>query len=304
MMENYSFEYPYALLLIILFVVLSLLFKHRRDSYYIPNIIKTLPTTKNSSSINTLLKYSMLLTLLLSLASPILTKQLPDESKHILDIVLSLDTSGSMSLNGFNELDYKQSRWSVVQDVASDFIEERLKDRIGLVIFGDTSAIASPLSYSSSSPLNSIQNISIGLIGRSTALIDSLATATSLLEHSLSSSKLIILLSDGDDTASKIPIEIVLKLLSKHHIKVYTISIGESNNNLLELISSQTQAKSFTATNKKDLSSVYKEISSLEATTHNLSTIKVIEYLYFYPLSLTLLLALTLAYRTRKSEKI
>jgi len=304
MMENYSFEYPYALLLIILFVVLSLLFKRRRDSYYIPNIIKTLPTTKKSSFINTLLKYSMLLTLLLSLASPILTKQLPDESKHTLDIVLSLDTSGSMSLNGFNELDYNQSRWSVVQDVASDLIEERLKDRIGLVIFGDTSAIASPLSYSSSSPLNSIQNISIGLIGRSTALIDSLATATSLLEHSLSSSKLIILLSDGDDTASKIPLEIVLKLLSKHHIKVYTISIGESNNNLLELISSQTQAKSFTATNKKDLSSVYKEISSLEATTHNLSTIKVIEYLYFYPLSLTLLLALTLAYRTRKSEKI
>jgi len=246
----------------------------------------------------------MLLTLLLSLASPILTKQLPDENKHTLDIVLSLDTSGSMSLNGFNELDYNQSRWSVVQDVASDFIEERSKDRIGLVIFGDTSAIASPLSYSSSSPLNSIQNISIGLIGRSTALIDSLATATSLLEHSLSSSKLIILLSDGDDTASKIPLEIVLKLLSKHHIKVYTISIGESNNNLLELISSQTQAKSFTATNKKDLSSVYKEISSLEATTHNLSAIKVIEYLYFYPLSLTLLLALTLAYRTRKSEKI
>jgi len=246
----------------------------------------------------------MLITLLLSLASPILTKQIPDKSLHTLDIVLSLDTSGSMSLNGFNELDYNQSRWSVVQDVASDFIQERSKDRIGLVVFGDTSAIASPLSYNNSAPLNSIQNISIGLVGRSTALIDSLATATSLLEHSLSSSKLIILLSDGDDTASKIPLEIVLKLLSKHHIKVYTISIGESNNNLLELISSKTQAKSFTANNKKDLTAVYKEISSLEATTHNLSTIEVVEYLYFYPLSLTLLFALILAYRTRKSEKL
>jgi len=96
----------------------------------------------------------------------------------------------------------------------------------------------------------------------------------------------------------------VLKLLSKHHIKVYTISIGESNNNLLELISSKTQAKSFTANNKKDLTAVYKEISSLEATTHNLSTIEVVEYLYFYPLSLTLLFALILAYRTRKSEKL
>lgn len=304
MMEKYSFEYPYALLLIVLFIGLSLFFKRKTNSYYIPNIITILPSTKKSTLLNTLLKYSMLITLLLSLASPILTKQVADKSLHTLDIVLSLDTSGSMSLNGFNELDYKQSRWSVVQDVASDFIKKRSKDRIGLVIFGDTSAIASPLSYNSSVPLNSIQNISIGLVGRSTALIDSLATATSLLEHSLSSSKLIILLSDGDDTASKIPLEIVLQLLSKHHIKVYTISIGESNNNLLELISSKTQAKSFTANNKKDLTAVYKEISSLEATTHNLSTIEVVEYLYFYPLSLTLLFALTLAYRTRKREKL
>jgi Ca-activated chloride channel family protein len=209
-----------------------------------------------------------------------------------------------MSLNGFNELDYNQSRWSVVQDVAADFIKKRTKDRIAMVIFGDTSAIASPLSYDNTSPLSTLQNISIGLVGRSTALIDSLATATSLLENSLSSSRIVILLSDGDDTASKIPLEIVLNLLQKFHIKVYTIAIGESNNNLLELISTKTKAKSFVANNKKDLSQVYKEISSLEVNTHKLSTITVIEYFYFYPLFLSLLFALLLAYKSRKSEKI
>ena len=170
---------------------------------------------------------------MISLASPTLIKQIPDDTQHSLDIILSLDTSGSMSLNGFNEFDYNQSRWSVVQDVASDFIKKRTKDRIAMVIFGDTSAIVSPLSYDNTSPLSTLQNISIGLVGRSTALIDSLATATSLLQYSLNSSKLIILLSDGDDTASKLPLEIVLTLLQKHHIKVYTIAIGESNNNLL-----------------------------------------------------------------------
>ncbi|SFV50397.1 BatA (Bacteroides aerotolerance operon) [hydrothermal vent metagenome] len=246
----------------------------------------------------------MLITLLTSLASPILIKQIPDNTQHTLDIVLSLDTSGSMSLNGFNELDYNQSRWSVVQEVASDFIKERSKDRIAMVVFGDTSAIASPLSYDNASPLSTLQNIRIGLVGRSTALIDSLATATSLLEHSISSSRLIILLSDGDDTASKIPLEIVLKLLQKFHIKVYTIAIGESNNNLLQLISTQTNAKSFTANNKKDLKEVYKEISSIEASTHKLSTIRVIEYLYFYPLGLSLFFALLLAYKSRNSETI
>jgi len=303
-MQEYSFEYPYVLLLIFIFIGISLVFKQKMASYYIPNIITNLAPTKTYSIPNTILKYSILCTLLISLASPILTKQMPDNTQHSLDIVLSLDTSGSMSLNGFNELDYNQSRWSVVQDVASDFIKERSKDRIGMVIFGDTSAVASPLSYDTASPLSSIQNISIGLVGRSTALIDSLATASSLLENSLSSSRLIILLSDGDDTASKIPLEIVLKILYKYHIKVYTIAIGESNNNLLELISTKTNAKSFTANNKKDLNEVYKEIGLLEKNTHKLSTIKVIKYLYFYPLCLSLLFALLLAYKSRKNEKI
>jgi Ca-activated chloride channel family protein len=303
-MQDYSFEYPYVLLVIFIFIGINLVFKQKVVSYYIPNIITKLTSTKNNSILNTLLKYSMLITLVTSLASPILTKQIPDNTQHTLDIVLSLDTSGSMSLNGFNELDYNQSRWSVVQDVAADFIKKRTKDRIAMVIFGDTSAIASPLSYDNTSPLSTLQNISIGLVGRSTALIDSLATATSLLENSLSSSRIVILLSDGDDTASKIPLEIVLNLLQKFHIKVYTIAIGESNNNLLELISTKTKAKSFVANNKKDLSQVYKEISSLEVNTHKLSTITVIEYFYFYPLFLSLLFALLLAYKSRKSEKI
>ncbi len=304
MMHSYSFEYPYILFLILIFIGIDLVFKQKFASYYIPNIITKLALTSKTTIPNTILKYSILLTLLISLASPTLIKQIPDDTQHSLDIVLSLDTSGSMSLNGFNEFDYNQSRWSVVQDVASDFIKKRTKDRIAMVIFGDTSAIVSPLSYDNTSPLSTLQNISIGLVGRSTALIDSLATATSLLQYSLSSSKLIILLSDGDDTASKLPLEIVLTLLQKHHIKVYTIAIGESNNNLLQLISNKTNAKSFIANNKKDLNEVYKEISSLEASTHKLSTIRVIEYLYFYPLFLSLFFTLLLAYKSRKSEKI
>jgi len=303
-MQGYSFEYPYVLVIIFIFIGLELLFKQKVASYYIPNVITQLASTKSSSLAKMALKYSIFCTFLLALASPILTKQLPDKTQHTLDIVLSLDTSGSMSLNGFNELDYKQSRWSVVQDVASDFIKERDKDRIGIVVFGDTSAVATPLSYDNSAPLSNIKNINIGVVGRSTALIDSLATATTLLKNSLSSSRLIILLSDGDDTASKIPLEIVLSLLKKYHVKVYTVAIGESNNNSLELISKKTDAKSFIANNKKDLNAVYKEISSLEADTYNRSSIEVIEYFYFYPLLLSLVLALLLVFKARKDEKI
>lgn len=302
MIQQFSFEYPYVLVLLLLFILLHFLLQKQKPSYYIPSIIGFLPTHKHKTLLNAILKWSFLTSLIVALASPILTKEIADKSDHTLDIVLSLDTSGSMSLNGFNELDYNQSRWSVVQEVASDFIQTRKKDRIALVVFGDTSSVASPLSYNMEAPLEIIKKVDIGLVGKSTALTDSLLTSAMLLEHSLSSTKLIILLSDGDDTASKIPLEIVLKILNKYKIKVYTIAIGESNNNLLKLITSSTHTQSFSASNKKDLSRVYAQINALVAKTHNLSTRKVITYLYTYVLLFGLVSALLLALRQRKSE--
>lgn len=301
-MQQFSFEYPYVLLLLLLFIGLNLLLQKQKPSYYIPSIIDILPAQKHKTLLNAILKWCFLTSLIVALASPILTKEIEDKSNHTLDIVLSLDTSGSMSLNGFNELDYNQSRWSVVQEVASDFIQTRKKDRIGLVVFGDTSTVASPLSYDIEAPLAIIKEVNIGLVGKSTALTDSLLTSAMLLEHSLSSTKLIILLSDGDDTASKIPLEIVLKILNKYKIKVYTIAIGESNNNLLELITKSTDAQSFTASNKEDLSRVYAQINALVAKTHNITTLKVVEYLYSYVLLFGLVCAFIFSLRQRKSE--
>jgi len=303
-MYFYSFKYPYILGLLFLFIGIDIFFKHREFSYYIPNIIDILPSNKTHSVQKYIFKYLILISFLIALASPILTKQLPDDTNHTLDMVLSLDTSGSMSLTGFNELDYNQSRWSVIQDVASDFIKKRSKDRVGIVIFGNKSAVAAPLSYDDSAPLYTIQNIHVGLVGKSTALIDSLVTATSLLKHALSSSKLIILLSDGDDTASKTPLEIALKLLLQYKIKVYTIAIGESNNNLLQLIATQTHAKHYRANNKKDLDLIYKDISSLESKTHKLVTKTVVEYLYQYPLLFSFFIAFIFAYKQKQSEQI
>jgi len=303
-MQHFNFEYPYLLLFLFAFIAVDIFFKPKEHSFYIPNILTHIAPLKQKNLLKYIIKYTILSTFLLSLASPIFTKEIVDKQNHALDIVLSLDTSGSMSLNGFNELDYNQSRWSVVSDVASDFIKRRSKDRIGLVIFGDKSAIASPLSYDINTSLDTINKIDIGLVGKSTALIDSLVSASSLLKNSLSSSKLIILLSDGDDTASKISPEIALKLLAKYHIKVYTIAIGESNNNLLELIASKSHAKSYVANNKKDLSSIYKEISSLEADTHMFSKKRVVEHLYTYPLLVSLLFLLLFLHMQRKSEKI
>lgn len=302
-MNSFQFEYSYFLILIPIYTFIVFYFKVKEQSYYIPNIIGVIPSAKKQKKIKNLLKYFIIISAIISLASPIEIKHPIDKSRHTLEIVLSIDTSGSMSLNGLNELDYNQTRLDVVKDVVKKFIDKRKKDRIGLVVFGDKSSVASPLSYNNEVPLNIVDKITIGIVGKSTALIDSIVQATKLLKNGFSSSKLIILLSDGDDTASKVPLEVALKIAKKYKIKIYTISIGESNNNLLGLISKESGAKSFIATNQKDLKEVYTSIAELEATTFNSKKVKTIDYLYKYPLFFSLFCMLILTFLVKKSEE-
>ena len=303
MPDNFSFEYPYVLGLLLLFILSSKYLKRRPQSFYIPHLQQALPQS-NRRHLKSLLKWTTITFALIALSSPIITRGVKSLKEDSIDIVLSLDTSGSMSSIGLNENNYEQNRWDVVKDVVKEFINIRKKDRIGLVIFGDTSAIASPLSYDGQAQIGILQLIFIGVVGKSTALIDSIVNAISILKKSKNPSKVIILLSDGDDTASKVPLAIALELAKKHHIKIYTVSIGESNNNMLELIAEESNSQSFIAHDKEGLLEVYKSINKLERHQSEGTRVKVIEYLYTYFLSIALVSALFLSLISRKSEEI
>lgn len=295
-MNQLSLQEPYYLLFIPLFILLHFYFKPKRTSYYIPkHIYKHTKRQSKTRYLYTLLQWSVIILATIALASPTIKKSVKDTHKQSIDIVLSLDTSGSMSLYGFNENNYTQTRLQAVKEVVKSFIHTRKEERIGVVIFGDYSSVAAPLSYDYETPLDIIRQIDIGVVGKNTALIDSIASATELLKQSSAKSKVIILLSDGEDVGSKIPLEIALKFAKKYHIKVYTISIGESNNNILKLISKETGAKNFTATNKADLTEVYKSIDKLEKSQTETPSRQVTKQIYFYFLMLATLAALLMA---------
>ena len=302
MFDNFSFEHPYFLLLILLFIMASRYFKPVPTSYYMPHFYQLLTHSYKKKYLKSILKWIMLVFAVIALSTPVINKGTKSIKEDSIDIVLSLDTSGSMSIIGFNEKNYEQNRWEVVTEVVKDFISTRENDRIGLVIFGNTTAIASPLSYDNEAQMNIIEQISIGVVGKSTALIDSIVTSIGLLKKSKSPSKVIILLSDGDDTASQVPLSIALKLAKKYQIKIYTVSIGESNNNMLQVISNENGAQSFVATNKEDLAQVYETINSLERSNTEHRKVKIVEHLYFYFLGLSLASALLLLLLVRKSE--
>lgn len=288
MFENLSFEYPYVVLLFLLFLLLQRYAKADGSAYYIPHFYEKLPHVKGKAYVERFLKWLVVISALIALASPVVVTGMKKQESQSIDIVLSLDASGSMSLTGFNLLDEHQSRWDVVKEVVKDFIVKREKDRIGLVIFADYAAVASPLTYAKEAQFEIVKGIELGVVGKSTALVDGLTSAITLLKTSQKSSKVIVLLSDGEDTASKIPLDVAMKFAKKYDVKVYTVAIDKGRSNILKLIAKESGGKSFHANTKEDLYEVYRTIDSLERSAIPDKDIKIIHYYAFHILGLTL----------------
>lgn len=289
MTERISLEHPLVLLLALLFLLGWKYLRPVPTAYYMPHFSHYLPRVSAGGYLRSVLKALTVSLALVALSTPVLNREMEIIKEESIDIVLSLDTSGSMSTIGFNEQDYEQNRWDVVSEVVKAFIASRKNDRIGLVVFGTTTAVASPLSHDNEVQMKIMEQVSIGAVGKSTALIDSLVTSLSLLQKSRSKTKVIILLSDGEDTASKAPLSVVLKLAKEYQVKIYTVSIGERNNDMFELIARENGGESFDATDKKALSGIYEKIDSLERSRVEHTKVKVVEPVYFYFLAASLI---------------
>ena len=284
-----NFEFPYVLLLIIIFILCSIACKAKMQSYYMPHLQIYNSSNSINNSIVSLLKWITIVFAIIALASPVKELNIINTKKDGVDIVLSLDTSGSMKQRGFNRNNSDQNRWDVVQDIVKDFISQRLDDNIGLVVFGSSVMTASPLSYDKKAQTKIIETLRIAMVGEKTALINSIATSINILKSRDTKSKIIILLTDGEDTASTIPLRIVLKMIKKYDIKIYTISIGSTNNYVLNQLSNANGGKSFVALSKDDLKEIYEIINNLEKSKIEQNKIVLKEYYFFYPLMLSFL---------------
>ncbi len=291
MLDSFHFTYPFLLLLLPLFLLTALLFRQEKESYYMPHFYQLLPHADKKHYGKEILKWMMLTCMVLALSDPVITKKIKAVKKNAVDIVLALDTSGSMSTYGFSEKKYRQSRLDVVKEVVQNFIAARKRDRIGLVVFGTTAAIASPLSFDKEAQKSIAGKIEVGVLGKSTALIDGVVSSIELLKNSNSKSKIIILLSDGEDSASKIPLAFALKLAKKYSIKIYTITIDKSYSDMMKVIANKNGAKNFEVHNKEDLVKVYKNIDSLEKSELEYNMLRVDDHIYFYFLLIALLCA-------------
>jgi len=288
-MFDISFEYPYFLLLIIPFIICSIYCKAKSPSYIIPHLNIFEKNQVQTNIIQAILKYIIIVCSIIALASPY--KQLNTQliKNDGIDIVLSLDTSGSMKRPGLNKDNLQEDRFSVVKNIVKDFISKRVNDNISIIVFGNSVMMATPLSFDKEAQKTILDYLEVGIVGTQTAMMDSLTYSINILKESKAKSKIVILLSDGEDNYSSTPLEVILKLLKKHSIKVYTIGIGNSNKIVLNKISKETNAQSYIANSKDDLDDIYKKIDALEKSKIENNKITLKDYLFFYPLFLAII---------------
>lgn len=227
-----------------------------------------------------------------------------------IDIVLSLDISGSMLAE-----DLKPNRIEASKKLAEDFVDKRPTDRIGLVIFSGESFTLCPITIDHNVLKEQIENIKSGMLEDGTAIGEGLATAVDRIRRSNGKSKVIILLTDGVNNMGKIGPELALEIAKAYKIRVYTIGVGtkgmapypvptpmgvqmqmqevQIDEALLQKISKETGGKYYRATDNRSLAAIYNDIDKLEKTKVEISSYKHYAELFF-PFALLAIICLAL----------
>ncbi len=233
-----------------------------------------------------LIKIITISALLSALASPVVFEHTTPDKRQGVDIVLSLDGSGSMSASGFDPKS-RQSRFEAVQELAKAFVLKRINDNVGVVLFGDFAFIASPVTYEKEMVAQMIDYLGYGMAGQNTAIGEGIVMALRALEHSKAKSKLIVLLSDGEHNSGRIAPKEAVAMALERHIKIDTIGIGDANNYdkaMLEHIATQSGGTFFEAPDKEALRNVYEQIDVLERSSIKSRDYLIREYLAYWPL--------------------
>ena len=298
-MSSFSFEYPWVLVLIPVVIFCFIKCKAKDSALIFPHL-KLLKTAGNKKRfLLDFLKYSATFLLIVSIASPVRVDNNLKIKNVGYDIALAIDASGSMKEKGFDRENLNKTKFDVVKELVKDFVSKRANDNIALVVFGSFAYVSSPLTFNKNVLKKIIDYLQIGIAGQKTAILDAAIQAISLLEKGEAKSKILILLTDGIDTASRVPLDIVLKMAKKHNIKVYTIGIGEKediNIPLLKKIAKKTKGEFFYAKNALALKEVYKQIDRLEKSEIEGEKFVKKEHLYSYILFISILCLLLYIY--------
>ncbi len=293
----YTFAHPQYFWLLLALPFLVYWFYYKRDSFFpsfnIPQhggVLTQSPSLKvRVMPVLPLLKLLAFVFLVFALARPQSSMSEKEISTQGIDIVLSLDISGSMLAR-----DFEPDRLEAAKKVAMKFIKDRPNDRIGLVVFSGESFTQCPITIDHQVLLNLFKDIRSGMVEDGTAIGMGLATAVARLKESKSKTKVIILMTDGVNNMGYIDPYTSIKIAKAFGVRVYTIGIGKNGNApypvkdqngrtfyqsfpvqidepLLRKIAQETGGNYFRATGNSSLKSIYDNIDKLEKSKIKIS---------------------------------
>lgn len=239
------------------------------------------------------------------------------------DIMLAIDTSKSMEETDFVIERRRVDRLAAVKAIASQFVEERDQDRIGLILFGSIPYLQAPLTFDHTSLNTLLQESFIAMAGPGTAIGDTIAMAVKTLKDQPAQSRVLILLTDGQNTHGDLSPEQAIEFAKEIDLKIYAIGIGQdpqetlnSNiNNLfgnstidqlfasrlqrptfdeatLKMIATETQGRFFRAKDTEELREIYDIIDEVEKREDESEFIRPSRDLYHWPLFASILMLL------------
>ena len=239
---------------------------------------------------------------ILALARPQVRDVSQERYAEGVDIVLVLDTSTSMMAQ-----DFKPNRFEAARDVAAEFIQGRLSDRIGLIVFAAKAYTQAPLTLDYAFLQRMLDEVEVGVVEDGTAIGTALATAVNRLKDTDAKSKVIILLTDGQNNRGEVDPVTASDVAATLGVRVYAIGVGthgaapfvvdhpfagpqrqmvpvEIDEDMLRSVSSNTGGQYFRATDKEALRNIYAQIGELE--TSRIETRIYTDYFERYPLFL------------------
>jgi len=230
------------------------------------------------------------------------------------DLMLAVDISGSMGTEDMRLNNQKVTRLRVVKEVVGEFVERRRGDRLGLILFGSQAYLQTPLTFDRSTVRTLLTETPLGIAGGKTAIGDAIGLAVKRLHDRPVESRILILLTDGQNNVGEVsPIQ-AAQIAAKVGVKIYTIGFGadelvvpgllfnrtinpssELDSETLMQIAEATGGIYQRARDSRELALIYEELDRLEPIEQDLETYRPVKSLYPWPLGFVFIMSLLLA---------
>ena len=312
-----TFAWPWLLLLLPLPLLVYWLPKKRNNrtsaALVIPQLLSnisaniTIQTNKKSPLIILALCWSLTV---LALSQPEWLGDAIDIPTEGREMMIAVDLSGSMQIEDMSLNGSAVNRLDMLKVVLGDFIERRVGDRLGLILFADDAYMQTPMTFDRKTVKQMLDESVLGLVGRKTAIGDAIALAVKRFDAKEESNKILLLLTDGQNTTGKITPEQALELAVARDITIYTIGIGaevmlqkslfgtrrvnpssELDERTLTKLAQQTGGKYFRAKDTQGMQLIYSLLDQLEPVEQDQQQMRPLTALFYWPLSLAFLLS-------------